>query len=82
VWIVLEALAIFWIRSERPLAAAVIIGYLDRHGHANGVLIDGRRGALAVLQGVPGADAARTDGAAMDRDGVVEFALGGLRSCA
>jgi predicted ATPase/DNA-binding SARP family transcriptional activator len=82
VWIVLEALAVFWARSERPLDAAVILGYLDRHGRANGVLLDGRRQALDVLQGVPGADAARTEGAAMTRDDLVEFALGGLSGCA
>lgn len=79
VWIVLEALAVFWARSDRPIDAAFIIGYLDRHGRANGVLIDGRRHALAVLHGVPGAGAARTEGAAMTRDDLVEFALEGLR---
>lgn len=82
VWIVVEALAVFWARGERPIDAAVIIGHLDRHGRANGILIEGRRDALDLLQGLPEADAAREQGAAMTRDDLVEFAIGGLRSCA
>ncbi len=78
VWIVVEALAVYWARTGRPLDAAVLIGYLDRHGCANGLLVQARRDAVDGIRRAPGTDAARERGATMSREEVVECAFDGL----
>jgi hypothetical protein len=82
VWIVVEALAVYWARTGRPLDAAMLIGYLDRHGCANGLLVHARRDAVDGLRRVPGAGAASARGAAATRDELVEYALAGLSGTA
>jgi hypothetical protein len=78
VWVVIEALAIHWSRCERVLDAAVLVGYLERHGLAFGALIDGRRDVAAAIEHVEDANRALERGGSMSRDAVVEFALEGM----
>lgn len=76
--VVIEALAIHWARCGRILDAAVLIGYLERHGLAFGALVDGRREVAGTLEHAPDVRGALARGEAMSRDALVGFALEAL----
>jgi hypothetical protein len=78
VWVVIEALGIFWGRCGRRTDAAVLIGYLECHGLAYGVLVEGRREVTGSVENLPAGDVWKAKAAAMSRDDLVSFALDGL----
>lgn len=80
VWVVIEAITISWGRHGRPTDAAVLLGYLDRHGLGYGLLVDGRREVTAHVHDLPDGDQQRAVGASMGPDQLLSFALDGLRA--
>ena len=80
VWVVVEALTVYWGRGGRTTDAAVLVGYLERHGLAHGLLVEGRRQVGVAVERLPAAEARTRSGAAMSRDDLVSFALDGLRT--
>ncbi len=75
VWVVIEGLAIHWYRRGRIADAAVLLGYLERHGLAFGVLVNGRADVDQVVGQTTRVTGQRDQGAAMTRDELVAFAL-------
>ena len=74
VWVVIEALAIHWYRRGRIADAAVLLGYLERHGLAFGVLVNGRADVDRMVVHTTRVAEQRVQGAAMTRDELVAFA--------
>ncbi|MGA9278956.1 ATP-binding protein, partial [Ilumatobacter sp.] len=72
-WVVIEALAIHWYRRGRIADAAVLLGYLERHGLAFGVLVKSRADVDQVVGHTNRVADQRDQGAAMTRDKLVAF---------
>jgi predicted ATPase/class 3 adenylate cyclase len=75
VWSTVELVALHWIQIGGLEPAAVSLGHLEAHGHANPGYGASRAEAITVLDAHPDLADARARGAAMDRDELVAYVL-------
>ena len=76
----LERLTIHWIDSGNTEAGSVVLGYLDAHGWGARVDASDRARARLVVTVDANRNASLLRGAAMDRNQLVEFAIGELEA--
>jgi predicted ATPase/class 3 adenylate cyclase len=75
-WVAIEALAIHWTETGRTEPAATLLGFLEARKDLRSVAFLGRRqDAVAALRESPEAHPWMAQGAALDRDQLVDYAL-------
>jgi predicted ATPase/DNA-binding SARP family transcriptional activator len=79
-WVILESVAIRWVRAGRLAEAAVVFGHLERHGIRTSSNLRARPPALARIAGTAVCAERLRYGATLDRDQVIEFAVTALRA--
>jgi hypothetical protein len=72
-WVAIESLAAHWALTGRPAQAAVLLGHLDSRGRGHGAMVRRRARISGVLSATQPDYMAQ--GAAMDREELVRFAL-------
>jgi hypothetical protein len=77
-WVVLEAVALHWIRTGRSEPAAVLLGHLEAHDIRHGMFKMQRHRAVGAVRHLPEAHRWMGRGASLDRDQVVMYALAEL----
>jgi predicted ATPase/class 3 adenylate cyclase len=75
-WVAIESLVGYWARADRPEPAAVLLGHLESHGRGHGAMARQRARVSAILTVTHAHSMAQ--GAAMDRDELVDYALAEL----
>ena len=75
VWIVMEALALYWARVGRDEPAAVLLGHLEANNIRYAHFVEQRRDAVAALRARSDAEDRLAHGAALERDQLVAYAL-------
>jgi hypothetical protein len=78
VWTVIEALALYWARARRDGPAAVLLGHLEAHNIRYAYFVEQRREAVAALGARGDAEDRLAQGAALERDQLVAYALAQL----
>jgi hypothetical protein len=75
VWVVMEALALYWARVGRDEPAAVLLGHLEANHIRYAQFVEQRRDAVAALRDRSDAEDHLARGAALERDQLVAYAL-------
>jgi hypothetical protein len=75
VWVGMEALALYWARTGRDEAAAVLLGHLEAMDIHYAYFVEQRAQAVTALQAQRDAQQHFARGAALDRDRLVAYAL-------
>jgi hypothetical protein len=74
-WLIVEAIALHFIAADRLEPAAVLLGHLETRDLRHGAFGGRREEALRQLADVPDADAWLANGATLDREQIMAFAI-------
>jgi hypothetical protein len=74
-WVVIEALALYWARVGREEPAAVLLGHLEANNIRHAQFVEQRRDAVAAVRAGSDSEERFARGAALGRDQVVAYAL-------